>query len=80
MSIQGVWVTPGAAVNFRFGADIRRDLQEGPPNRNPNTVRGPTHGLMRLRAGHRARLPDVRRIILFSTIPHLSGDASILTS
>jgi hypothetical protein len=38
MAFRKVWLTLGAAVNLRSWAGIRRDLQEGPPNRTPSTL------------------------------------------
>jgi hypothetical protein len=82
MAFREVWLTLGAAVNLRSWAGIRRDLQEGPPNRTPSTLpearRVVSCGLMRLRAGLRHEpLPDQRRLIPSSTLPHLPGDALI---
>ena len=41
MDLQGVWLTLGAAVNRRFWAGMRHDLQKGPPNSTPSTAFGP---------------------------------------
>jgi hypothetical protein len=38
MGLPKVWLTPGVAVNFRFFARMRRDVQEGIPNRTPSTA------------------------------------------
>jgi hypothetical protein len=38
MGFRGVWLTPGVAVNRRFGVGKRHDLQKGPPNSTPSAA------------------------------------------
>lgn len=41
--LRGVWLTPSAAVNRRLRADLRRDLQKGPPNSTLGIRHEPPH-------------------------------------